>query len=821
MTSGTIAAVPAGFSSAAIHADEPQFTPKIIGERAKEVADRRFVQSPDTATRVHQFNTLKALLQHIRNIPLDAPAGLSIKNNALTVKLPNGGHQPLIEGFRSEPDYNGPIDALSALRLTQNEKTRGSRIERLRCTLSSVGNRLIGRDTTHIRAERLALDRHTLERSVNQRLKRLIFTHPSYNGILPHGDIAFIRQVGTGSLEHFDLKGMPLHELDLRQADLGNKNLSGCSLPLDLTGVDLRGSQLYGVALGRPSAFHDYLSRERTDSSVMSERESSYEAFAERRGRALPDFAGALMTGAKLTMPLPFQDRHGIQSFHQVIADELKQLGAIPAGELSEADHRLAHANTQVLLNEMLDREYNHLTNTRSGSLLTSIHSIGDLTLKKELMEDCVAYLMKMTSPQERASIREPLTDILFNRDYLDPASEAPDSHIRKLANELIDHHFATGDTRLLDLTSLTSIDTSVFLKEHISRAEILLSMYSTNERKLKSAPAAFCQQLIQASARIDDTVLRDRALTLQQSIFRLPAHAHAVNNWSEVLGYDDSDAVELGEIATFRTSDDKSVVMTGRYYRTFIQNIATDGDDLGNPESEIALFARSRQENIGQDDNSQPAEYIGRNEFLRQFLTPAFTDIKMTSRLGLDLGLEYQRRFAEAGRTAVYRSEKLTSPEHKLQLRKIVEPHLEEHEDEASRSSRHMKVADTYVANVLTKAPIPCRSKLEQGYYLLCVSAIFTNYSSSRQFGEEFDSPESLRELAAGLLDSASARLPHNTVPGGELMDLRDRLLGNGNAFTCTAVAYNRINATLRQLSQQNPQLKPIYEAIMPPTWR
>ncbi len=142
--------------------ERPSFTPKQIGQRAEHVASGRITCNPGTTDRLHRYETLAALLQHIRNLPSDTHANLRIKGNDLVAKLPSGKHRTLIAGFRQAPDRYGAVDALSAMRITGGS-IRGSRGERFRCAFSWLGNRLLGRDLSHDRDERLPLDRATLE----------------------------------------------------------------------------------------------------------------------------------------------------------------------------------------------------------------------------------------------------------------------------------------------------------------------------------------------------------------------------------------------------------------------------------------------------------------------------------------------------------------------------------------------------------------------------------------------------------------------------------------------------------------------------------
>lgn len=771
MTSGTIAAAPAGTSSAGIRTNEPRFTPQSIGKRAQEVAGQRYVQNPGLRHRREQLETLRSLILHIRNIPPDADPRLRIKGNTLVVKLATGRYQPLIEGFRLAPDNHGSLDALTALCISK-KTTHGSAVERLRCALSRVGNRLNRRDASHTRAERLRLDIHELRKRVELRQHALPFVASGIRGIHARFDAACFRSKRASDLQGLYLSGLPLHECNFRGADLRGENLSGCSLPNDMTNADLEDTRMFGVTFGQLSRFHEQRIRDHYNAA------STYEIFEKRQGKVYPDFSGVQLQGAKLTLPSPFDDAKGDMA-------------------------------------SILDRGYNHLNNTQSGSLLKSIHSIDDLALKRRLMGENMALLMDKTCAQDRVAISAPLTDILFNHDYLDRASTGPFPCIRRLVDELVEHHFATGNEQLLRVGHIRRVDHQLFLEEHLSHAQTLVDRCIADGRSnLGGGPAAFCQQLIQACAHAGHTDLRAHALKLQQAIYRLPANIAVVHTLSDVLGYEDSHSIELGGIAVFTGDGGHSAAMTGNYYQTFIQKSATRENVVENPEHEILLL-----KNLDEVASSSLSKHIENIPYLRQFLQPSLTHIDLPAMLGLDLPDDYKKLFKEASQSETHRGGKLVSPEHQLRLGELAEPHLEQ--PMVNASGRHMKVTDAYVAKVLANAPVPCNSKLDQGYYLLCLSAILTKYSSSAQFGTEYDSPEPLRRLAAGLLNAARKRLPLGPKASRTFTDLQNRLLGNGNAFTCTAVVHGDMRKLLRQLYETDTAWKRIYEASMPATWR
>jgi uncharacterized protein YjbI with pentapeptide repeats len=615
-------------------------------------------------------------------------------------------------------------------------------------------------------------------------------------------DSSFFRGKGAAYLANISLVGLPLHECNFQKADLNGKNLSGCSLPLDLTGADLRGARLFGATFGRLSPLHTAAADRMADPMRTRGFQQLFpydltKVYIDMEGRVgaiYPDFTGVELTGAQLTLPSPF--------------------------------------DSSTRMEDILDLNYNHLNNP-TGSLLTTIHSIGDLPLKRQLMEENIAHLMEKTDRSQRAQISAALTDILFHRDYLDdPAQASATSSVRKLKDELIEANFSAGNINRLKYWK-SSDPKSLFLQEHVDHAQALVDRCTaTGQAGLAEAPAALCQQLIQECAHTtgisnelaDD--LQARALRLQQSIFRLPAYTDTATKMCEVLGYGGVDEVELGGLALFEASDNQTVAMTGDYYQAFIQGVVRDGI-APNPAIGIQVYKQGEPIHLAK----MLSDGIETNTFLRKLLGPAFAT-GLVHHLGLELGPVYTRMFDQASLTGAWNGEKLLDIKHQERLGAIIAPHLI---DESTRT-RHVELNEDYVNGVLRSARMLMRSPVEQGCFLLCLSAMAALYSSKRFFGIGDDSPQALRDLSAGLLTSAARRLPdddkwridNNRTVEEEFEDLHDRLLGNGagfsrleTAFSCTEEAFRTMNRILRKMAESDKTLKAIYEQTLPASWR
>ena len=513
-----------------------------------------------------QLNDLRLLLKQIYNIEnncnFPSSAQLRIKHNDLVVKDSNGGYQELIKDFRFASDHGGSLDKLMDLGIS-SKATRGATFERFRCSLSRVWNQLTKCDVSDARSEHLSLDFQQLRSKACYQFSLLRADRDTFAGkhVDDLGDIGLI--------------GLDLRSCNFENANLMGRDLSGCSLPLNLKGANLINTDMRGVTFGRESPAAGVL-RDNPEALIAWSNLPPY-----------PDFAAVDLKGGKLTMPSPFE-----KTTDSVVA--------------------------------VLQRYYDPLK--EKDSILRSIDSIGDISLKRQVMDEHLALLMDKTSAKDRALICKPLADVLFKTCYLDSALEGSAHSIRALANELVEHHFATGDKRLLNVRHLAGNDHGVFLEEHLRHAQGLVNACIVQGRtQLEDAHATYCQQLIQECALPSRfpyrTELQDQAMVLQQAIYKLPAYAVAVNTLGDAMGHSGTDSVPLGDIAVFPRNG-WLIAMPGGYYRSFMYP-AMDDETPHDPNLQPALFKPDAQGNIKQDNDSYPYMYMGMNIFLREFLMP------------------------------------------------------------------------------------------------------------------------------------------------------------------------------------------------------
>jgi hypothetical protein len=107
--------------------------------------------------------------------------------------------------------------------------------------------------------------------------------------------------------------------------------------------------------------------------------------------------------------------------------------------------------------------------------------------------------------------------------------------------------------------------------------------------------------------------------------------------------------------------------------------------------------------------------------------------------------------------------------------------------------------------------------------FRLLCMAAVYTNYSSSHVFGTETESPNALRTYAMALLRETHEADPR-LLPNDQLASWVGKLKGEGNAFQCTAVLYSiqskHLNTRLRQEAGNGP-LHQVRNDMIPLAWR
>ncbi|HDL9596368.1 TPA: type III secretion system effector HECT-type E3 ubiquitin transferase [Escherichia coli] len=123
--------------------------------------------------------------------------------------------------------------------------------------------------------------------------------------------------------------------------------------------------------------------------------------------------------------------------------------------------------------------------------------------------------------------------------------------------------------------------------------------------------------------------------------------------------------------------------------------------------------------------------------------------------------------------------------------------------------------LAPEHLKTITEKINIGSLSDTEKAEVLFCLGAVFCKYSSSDIFGTEYESPEILRRYANGLLEEAYKQAPEIFNKREFYDDVRDRLQGRNNAFSCTAVLADILT------SHAKGNFIYIFEQYYPLAWR
>lgn len=128
----------------------------------------------------------------------------------------------------------------------------------------------------------------------------------------------------------------------------------------------------------------------------------------------------------------------------------------------------------------------------------------------------------------------------------------------------------------------------------------------------------------------------------------------------------------------------------------------------------------------------------------------------------------------------------KLTSDEDQIALGEIFKPFLQ-----TDRKGK-LNLTDAHFEQVSAVYSLPGKSLTIQAQTLLCLAAVFVNYSSTYHFGKEDESPNALRNYAIAFLHRANQLDPNVFVDANGVHQLENwigRLAGTGQSFTCTAI--------------------------------
>lgn len=168
-----------------------------------------------------------------------------------------------------------------------------------------------------------------------------------------------------------------------------------------------------------------------------------------------------------------------------------------------------------------------------------------------------------------------------------------------------------------------------------------------------------------------------------------------------------------------------------------------------------------------------------------------------------IPMGVDLKTKFITATKAAVS-AIKMTNSASQMQLYEVFNPLLN---GWGLQESHIQQIVEAYD---LQEAPTKQQAEL-----FFCLGSVFCRYSSSAIFGKEFDSPQILRCYACGLLEAAYQLDPSIFTSAAQMSDIRDRLQGANNAFSCTAILSNMlIGHAIAHFPQQ-------LRILLPPAWR
>jgi len=150
----------------------------------------------------------------------------------------------------------------------------------------------------------------------------------------------------------------------------------------------------------------------------------------------------------------------------------------------------------------------------------------------------------------------------------------------------------------------------------------------------------------------------------------------------------------------------------------------------------------------------------------------------------------------------------KLTGYEDQVALASIFNPLL--NEEAGITGAHYQQISTTYELDALNPTG--------GAQLLFCLAVVFVTYSSSYFFGQEGESPNALRNYAAGLITKAHALDPTVFVDSegkDQYGDYINKLKGQGDAFTCTAAL-----SSLMQSHAKNKGFYDLMVQIKPLAW-
>ena len=556
--------------------------------------------------------------------------------------------------------------------------------------------------------------------------------------------------------------GADLSHATLEYADLRSANLKGANLAYaNLTGTKLQGADLTGIHLNGANLRYANLTGAKLDEATRF-----YAWLTGARRDNTPGFSRADLRPSEQKTCLA-----GIAQFVRNIA----------ASELQR------------------DIQLNHPNNAGSG-LLPKIDGIACPALKSALMQEVIEALQATTARGVNVSDTYPsLRDILL-RQALYRNNPTILSFMQTVLMPDLFNHARQGELPWRSPTTPSLLMTSM---------EVLQNM---GKDALINQGAAVNQLLYAAGKYPADDAIQTAASCLRTQWMDTLSHSGLVQAIEEQFLDPNTDYVVL--------SDDKSKAIA--FDENYMAQICGDANAQSNwgsayvfERQDATPFWYWRDTALREDSIAnvlQPFPWI-QTQYLAQS-GRAFLPVL------IDIVTSADQEFAAAFTAVRDRKrinsddEKWISLERQLQLGALFAPCFASERDGRALSTEHVDTLRN-AAFALGLA----RSDKKFARFLLSLATVYTRASSSAFFGSESDSPQALRDYAAGLLEaacSADTRL----IDADVKQDWHNRLTGKGNAFSCTAVLSSMMHAHIKGRASSDQALHDIFSSIYPIAW-
>lgn len=552
-----------------------------------------------------------------------------------------------------------------------------------------------------------------------------------------------------------------LNNMDLTQCYNGGTNLSLAHLDR----VNLADTNLSGANLSQTQLIHADL----TGASLV---------YSELRGANLThtnltngDLTNASLDGANLTNTnLTGTNLTNVNLINANLSDADLSHATLTELKIHNTNFTGARLNDSFTLSlpkrewtdELLDTHLNHFNN--EGSLLTSLASIDNRysELETKLVLQLI-HSLESCHADKLADVTLPLLDTLGKSPFI------KNHEINHFVNQLIDNYLKKYSLQLLNNLNTHPTITNTFL-DYFDQHPHLMASTELN--------SAFIQTLIAARTQNIETTNAVLAYNLYEKYLSQPAiwqqlkHDEINGIFGDYEGNPDWSNNDAQNYLLLSPSEPGRTLIASEniLLQMLHPNLETKWDN-------IFLFQD------GQCLSS--AEYNLSQCYKQHFplFASSFTYSQHQTTFNklieiLDLGNHFNAIFLDALKSKTF-DIKLVDDAAQQTLSEVFS-HVLNFNDHTLKKTNYDNIINIY--------HLTSSSNREKAEHFLALSAVFTRYSSSTIFGTELNSPLMLRYYAYALMETAHALDP--VLMGQDIFsDWKNRLLGTGNAFTCTAL--------------------------------